>query len=202
MARSVRHFSLRDDALALLGKLEKTRKLFFVLERWFRSPEPPVYHSASDIPNLGIATVPAQLGADCYLVYDHVVKKIVLQETSGPDGVIWYSVNVSKMPPFVFFTCGGLFEDECMISGIIETAWGDKRTLSLYRAFVSALKNLYIHVPDPYDVYIGPQALELRKAGLRFTQSKGMVRSQDIKWKPPKSKFEFRTFWRGAERVS
>jgi hypothetical protein len=85
------------------------------------------------------------------------------------------------------FRCGGLFEGNCMIAGLTETAATESSVLRLFRQFADTLKKRFIHVRDKYwDCYVGPEALKLLESGMRFTVSTGKVAELDLRWESAK----------------
>jgi len=181
MVRRIRHYSTRADALGFLEELEIGRRLWYVMEGSFNTPETPIYNAARSIDGLGTADHPVQVACTRYMVYDQAVQ-VIRRELPRPSGGVRYIVDPWKNAPSVHFTSGGLFGGKCVIGGLIEVVSTDKAVVQLFRTFAKVIKQRYSLVHDRSEAYfIGPEAMRLSRDGWRLTESATSSPELDLK---------------------
>jgi hypothetical protein len=173
-------YAVHDDALRLLQSLEARGPLQYVLTGAFDSTDTPVYHAAEEIPGLGTAGWYDTTSCDKYMVFRgrvRVVRRKVAQNAGG----YLYFVDSWKNPPCIHFTCGGLYQDRCVITGSIEAGAMEGERANLFRQFDREARKQFVRVEAPgRPVFIGPAALELLRQGFRFTDSLGQEPDMDV----------------------
>ena len=183
MARTLSIYALYDDALALLQTLEAQGALQYVLTGAFDSTNTPVYDAAADIPELGTTDVADKTSSDRYMVFCPAVR-VVRRKVPQTSGGVLYFVDPWKNPPCIMFTCAGLFERQrsrCVITGEIVTGYTDGPALTLFRQFEREVKKQFSRVKAPCGyVYIGTNAMQLLKEGVRFTDTLGTEPDMDV----------------------
>jgi hypothetical protein len=178
---AVEFFSTRTDSLNLLRRLESIQPMTYVLVGVFESKDSPVYRSCTDIPSLGYVTRADRGASDRYMVYDRPVE-VVCREVVREDGGINYFVDPWKNPPCVLFTAGGLYKEQCMIAGLLETAATAPAAVALFKSFAKAIQQEFTRVRDKnWDCYVGREARELLATGLRFTVRLGRSTKLDLR---------------------
>jgi hypothetical protein len=183
MARTLLIYALRDDALTLLQSLESGGAFQYVLTGAFDSRDTPVYDAAADIPDLGTTDIADKTSSNRYMVFRPAVK-VVRRKVPQNGGGALYFVDPWKNPPCIMFTSAGLFERQrsrCVISGEIVTGYTDGPALSLFRQFEREAKKQFTRVKAPCgNVYIGTNAMQLLKDGVRFTDTLGTEPDMDV----------------------
>jgi hypothetical protein len=185
MAKEFRHFSTREDLLSLLARAEEAAggPLHFYLTGSYPEPDTPEYHGAASLPSPGVTDVAAEGGA-CYLLYDRPVDVFRRPVPQVPEagGGVRYLVDPWKNPPCVLFSGGGLYRDELMVSGLVETSATDRAALALFGRLRKAAAAAHAKVRYYHEhVFVGPVAMELLRAGMRFTHAKGSSPKLDLR---------------------
>jgi hypothetical protein len=177
-------YAVHDDALRLLQSLESRGPLQYVLTGVFDSTATPVYHSAEAIPGLGTASWHHTTACEEYMVFRGRVR-VVRRKVEQSAGGYLYFVDTWKNPHCILFTCGGVYQDRCVITGSIETGAMEGERANLFRQFDREIRKQFVRVEAPgRPVFIGPGALELLRQGYRFTDSLGTEPDMDVTYEP------------------
>jgi hypothetical protein len=177
MSRHITFFATRQDSLDLLLYVEERAPLRYVRWGHYPSPEAPTYETASDIPDLGIARY-GRKGESRYIVFPPT-SALMFDKSEGA-GVVYEPIPRTDSP-YVFFHTGGLFRDECLITGYVATASESREGIRLFDRFYRALRTRFVRVGSGYRSLVGPEALGLLQAGMRFTDSVTSPRTLDFK---------------------
>jgi hypothetical protein len=186
MSRYSAFFATKQDSLDLLLSLEKRSPLFYVRWGCYPSRKVPMYETASDIPDLGTAEH-GRKGDNRYLVLPTKSTLTFYRSTNVVTGTE-YTPQSRGNSPYVFFHSGGIYRDECLITGEVETAFDTREALRFFDRFYRAIRTRFTRVEHPWCSAIGPEALGLLRAGMRFTAGFASPRTHDFKlpsgWRP------------------
>ena len=179
MSRGCAFFATRQDSLDLLLSLEKRSPLYYV--RWGHYPsraDAPRYETAADIPDLG--TSESGFKEDVRYLVLPTRSTLTFYKHKGPPGPDEYEPQTRGNSAYVFFHSGGLYRDECLITGTVWTAFETREAIRFFDRFYRAIRARFVRVGSGYRSYVGPGALALLQAGMRFTDSVGSLRSLDF----------------------
>jgi len=172
-------FALKDDLLALFEIIENKGPLFYMRsDKKYLTPKFDVYGRGSEIPNLGIATCESAIACDTYLVYESgasIQARVIGEASKTPSYLIDQLVN----PDTITFSFGGIWKGETVLYGRVATvsASFSKSAKHLMSRFQSAIRKQFTKI---HACYVGPNALELLKAGNRFTIAEQSPREFDL----------------------
>jgi len=158
-------FATRHDQLPRLQALESEVALQFVRTGMFKRPEPVVFNSVSEIPDLGLAPEGDYTHTPKYLVVAAGTRIRIKEEPQESGGVL-YAVDLRKNLTAFVFRPAGQFDEKTLIPGLVGTATGSKTSLALCKRFWRALGGDYVKVQR---YYVGPEAYEFLKQGGRLT---------------------------------
>ncbi|BET12080.1 hypothetical protein THI4931_31220 [Pandoraea sputorum] len=127
--------------------------------------EAPRYQSLSDIPMLGVAARRQTGGCERYIVVHRSTQIVPVTRTYEGESVTEYEQG--NCPDGIELNAGGIWEDDVLISGLIQT-WSD-HTLAqqLMRKFLSAMRKIFKCKINEY--WIGPEAYQFLSLGGRLT---------------------------------
>lgn len=186
MGRHFDFFATKQDALDLLLGLERKSPLVFVRWGYYPTPEAPTYATAAELPDLGSPTQPRK-GGNRYIVFPQSVC-IDFRQVSRNGGETDFVTTPPDGMPWVWFSSGGQWKDECLITGAVETGMSDAVGLRFFDRFPRAIRSQFTRVERPKLAdcvgrisYIGPEALELLRGGMRFTDSISSPRVLDFR---------------------
>jgi len=198
MGRYFDFFATKQDSRDLLLSLERKSRLFYAHWGSYPTPKAPTFASVSELPDLGLVTRPHK-GDNRYIVFPKRVQLDFL-EVPRKNGATDYVTIPPKGAPWVWFSSGGHYlgevnRPECVITGIVETGMTDRVGLRFFDRICRAIRSKFTRAARPKRAncvgrfgYVGPEALELLLAGIRFTDSISAPRTLDFKvargWKP------------------
>jgi hypothetical protein len=195
MGRYFDFFATKQDSLDLLLVLEKKSPLFYARWGYYPAREAPTYHTASELSDLGIVIRPHK-GANRYIIFPEPVS-LEFREVHRNSGKTDYVTTPPKGAPWVWFSSGGRYGEECLITGTVETGMTDRIGLRFFDRFCRAIRARFTRAERPRRVncvgrisYVGPEALQLLLGGMRCTDSMSSPRLLDFKvargWRPEK----------------
>jgi hypothetical protein len=180
MTRRIEIYSTPSDASKLLSGIQESQPLWYVKVASYEQRSCPVYTSYVQVPDLGMTSRPNRTSSDRYMIFDketEVVFRVVKQTSAAT----LYIVDPWKNPPCLLFTCGGIYGDNCVISGLVGTASTDAAILRVFSLFSQSINRMYTRFSRPdLDSFVGPEALALLQAGWRFTDSVSSPPSLDL----------------------
>jgi len=190
MGRRLDFFATRQDSLDLLLYLEGRGPLYYALWGTFAAPISPTWRTAADLPDLGIAVLPSKGTGPRYMVFPRPVE-LTYRTVTRTSGEIVYVADPSANPPCVTFCGGGRFGDGCLIAGTVQTGAVEPEGLKLFGRFERAIRRRFVRVVSPagegvvaHAGQVGTGAIELLRAGWRFTESVSAPRSLDFRLPP------------------
>jgi hypothetical protein len=186
VGRYAAFFATKPDALDLLLYLEGRSPLVYVRWGHYDSPQAPTYRTGSDIPDLGTAEF-GRKGDNRYLILP-TRAALGFSKHKGSRGPT-YEPRQRGYSPYVFFHSGGIYRDECLIAGEVWTAFETPDALRFYGRFYRALRTRFAFVKvtgskgrqAALNRYIGPEALGLLRAGMRFSDGYASPPALDFK---------------------
>ena len=143
VSRHIAFFATRQDSLDVLLYVEERAPLRYVRWGGYPSPEAPTYEKASDIPDLGIARIGLK-GETRYIVFPPT-SALMFDKSEGA-GIIRYEPIPGTDSPYVFFHSGGLFRDECLITGYVGTSSESREGIRFFDRFYRALRTRFVRV--------------------------------------------------------
>jgi hypothetical protein len=170
-------YATRQDQLPNLLRLEAQVKLQYVLEGMFESPEPTVYSSVAELPDLGSVEYPDYNHTPSYLV-TRAGKRIAVQEEPQRAGGVLYAIDLRRNRTAFAFQPAGRFDARTLIPGSVGTATGSKTSLTLCQEFWRALRKGYVKVGR---YYVGPEAYQFLQQGGRLTPAVQCPPDMDVR---------------------
>jgi hypothetical protein len=195
MSKICYFYATKDDLLALTERVEFAAPIKYVRFGQTTQLPPESFKSAAQIPNIGVASHSSATGCEKFLVCDSQTiitpekLKVLTEEdvtrsimaNKGPlkalVGLDRFAFNQLLNPDTICFTLGGLWEDEILLHGSVDTASQSKRSLALMKRFQIVLRKTFVKVKA---FYVGPQALVLLKNGRRLTISAQSPKEFDL----------------------
>jgi hypothetical protein len=189
-------YATRNDLLTVANRVESEHPIKYVRFGHTTTLPPDSFARIVTIPGLGIASHPSAVGCCKYLVcnVDTVIKPRELKTLTEADvaesiiankeslkpliGVNRYAIDQLMNPDTISFAAGGIWKDEILLHGGIGTASQTEVSLSHFKRFQAALRKSFTKVRA---FYVGPEALDLLKSGMRLTISAQSPREFDLK---------------------
>lgn len=175
MSRGVMVWATRSDLLRVLQRVERRAPLCYRLCGAFDSQDVPSWESASEIAALGVAREGKWNSEDCYLVLSQNVPFTLRSVRLG--GGARYFVDQLENPESVTLWSGGLYRKQCLIMGEFGTVSPARAGFDLFGAIRRAVRTEFQKVRD---AYVGPEAYELGKHGVRLTDFAASPREDDL----------------------
>jgi hypothetical protein len=195
MSKVCYFYAAKDDLLALTERVESMAPVKYVHFGHITELPPESFSSAARIPNLGTASHPSAVGCAKFLVCDPQTTitprelKILTEEDvnrsivpeKGPlqalIGVQQYAIDQLLNPDTICLSLGGLWKCETLLYAGVDTASQSEISQALMKRFKAAIKKTFARVKA---FYVGPQAMELLKAGRRLTIAEQSPREFDL----------------------
>lgn len=177
MSKQTHIFATRSDLEPGIRFVESQRQLKYVAlclysvgnrGTWIvvphESPQFETYDSLLAVDHLGVNLTGQQITGDDYLIADSPTE-IKIEAVKQRKGGVHYFVDQLQNPASICFRPGGLYENECLISGNIGTASEHPESINLYRQFTRAIAKGFKKIGN---YYVGPAALRLLDEGMRL----------------------------------
>jgi hypothetical protein len=191
MGRSITFFATKQDLLAVLQSVEEGSPMYYVRWGYYPAPTAPTYSSAAEVPDLGTPTRPDR-GEDRYFVFPRWVP-LIFREVNRRSGPTAFETEPPANVPWVHLHSGGLFGDECLVEGIIESPLTGREELRLFDTLSRLIRKRFIRVESSKmgASHVGQAALGLLRGGMRFVRNSLSS--------PPELDFKLPRGWRPAE---
>jgi hypothetical protein len=183
-------FATRQDLLDVLQSVEENSPLYYVRWGHYPSPTAPTYSSAAEVPDLGTPSRPRR-GEDRYFVFPRWVP-LIFREVNRSAGPPKFETQPPANVPWAHLHSGGLYGEECLVEGIVESPLTGREELRLFDTLSRAIRRRFTRVQSSKmgASCVGTEALRLLRGGLRFVRgSLSSPRSMDFKlprgWRPP-----------------
>jgi hypothetical protein len=180
-------FATRNDILSITDSVESGQTLKYILAHHNLHPKyrngAPIYNSAHEIPDFGIAAAGQTNRCERYLIVDESVDVLPVSRLVGenlPDGGAWITAyEAGNCSQCVQLNAGGFWNSEVLINGLVQT-WSDSAEAQrLMRRFASAVRRQFATKIGEY--WIGREAFEFLKRGGRLTLNVAAASSFDVK---------------------
>ncbi|HEY6619968.1 MAG TPA: hypothetical protein VIY68_10510 [Steroidobacteraceae bacterium] len=160
-------YATTRDLTPVLAQLETLRKLQYTPMRLVVSSRPETYLSYADIPDFGRTCDPTAVMNQSYLV---APQGTVVQVKSIPQriGGINFSIGQGLNKDTVTLSPGGMFGQDVLLYGSIGTVSESGTSLDLYDFIVEPYLARFA---DVHGFFLGPEAFDLWKSGVRLTVS-------------------------------
>lgn len=133
-------------------------------------------------------------GENRYIIFPERVH-LDFREVHRKGGRTDYVTAPPEGAPWVWFSSGGRYGADCLITGEVTTGMTDRIGLRFFDRICHAIRSKFIRTERPKRAhragrigYVGPEAVQLLLAGVRFTDSISSPRSLDFSvargWKP------------------
>jgi hypothetical protein len=178
MARntSMELFCTGADALRIFADVEAEGPFTYALTGLFTSDRPLVYDGSSELPSLGTARHGETVLEDAFMVVRRdapIAVRTVPQRAGG----MRYAVDPLANPDSVVIKPGGHFGEDVLIAGQMGGGGETPTALWLGGLFRAAIRH---HFRRFKSYWVGPEAEQQWKAGVRLTHSVKASRLYDL----------------------
>ncbi len=132
-------FATPSDIMPVLRKFESGRPLKFVELGNLITPNRAIYLNSCEIPDSGIATHETGHASAAYMVSDRETKNH-MNKFVGEEGEYRWTLDNSDNEETVILTMGGLWDDNTLLDGLMDTLHQTPVAQSLMKLFASSLK--------------------------------------------------------------
>lgn len=167
--RRICFYATKSDILSVTDIVEQKLPLKYILSHHLVFPEYgsniPMFEHAAEMPKLGVAAGKSSASCEKYLATERSVA--VAPKTTLIGGVSETAYEIGTCAQCVSFNAGGIWKDDILLNGLIDT-WSDHKTAQrLMRQFTAAIKKNFTVKIGMY--WVGPQAYALLRQGMRLT---------------------------------
>lgn len=160
-----------------LKKLENKINIKYVVIASKDSPDPQIYNSYVEIPNLGIS----EEGYECdvsYLIMEKITK-LNIKEVPQRRGGIKYIIDGHNNPDSIYFIPCGVFQDKCIAYGTIKGV--DEKREKSKLLFDTITKEMFKGYKKIKSFKVSKGALKLYHQGVRLTPNIDAETTLDLK---------------------
>ncbi|XCN75263.1 MAG: hypothetical protein Q3M24_11200 [Candidatus Electrothrix aestuarii] len=157
-------FATRNDLLMNIKRLETELELHYALVGQFEKKQKDHFSSLLDIKGLGTTSVKEVRLCQAYLVLPKNVN-VKSQWEFVPQKGIQYSYYQDKNPKSIVVRLGGLYGNQCLLAGEIDTISEARESITLFNFFSKLLTQKFSKIKG---YYVGPEAYEMLTAGKRL----------------------------------
>ncbi|MGA8078360.1 MAG: hypothetical protein WB868_13365 [Xanthobacteraceae bacterium] len=160
-------YATARDLTPTLSLLESQKKLQYTPMRRVVSDKTQIYLSYADIPDFGLTYDPTAVMNPAYLV---ALQGTAVQVESIPQrkGGINFAIDQKLNKDTVTLRPGGMYGQDALLYGAIGTVSESDASLNLYDFMVAPYLARFEQVNE---FFLGPEALDLWKSGIRLTTS-------------------------------
>lgn len=170
-------YATAKDIALVLSMLESQKDLEYTSTGQFEASKPQTYRSYMKIPNLGLASHPTAVANPSYLVSLRGTP-IRAREITQKTGEHRFAFDQQLNEDTVGLWPGGRYGSDIILYGTIGTVSDTAVSISLYKFMVNALRERFDKVDE---FFVGPEALQLGKAGFRLTGAASSPSECDLK---------------------
>jgi hypothetical protein len=174
--RRIPFHALREDILPVLELVEQEGPLQYVRTGNQLSSHFEMFLRGRELPDLGIADQGTGSGCKSYLVTKTTVQ-LTVRMLMGTDGVQRFLMDQLLNPDSVRLTPAGMWGDDVLLAGIVDTVSDSDIAQELMKRFNSAFRK---HFGKIKAYRVDSQALALLKAEKRLTDSAQSPREFDL----------------------
>jgi hypothetical protein len=155
----------KQDLAPLLSSLEVQQSLQYTLTGMFDVNRLQTYFSYADIPDFGRASHPNANGNPTYLVSPRGTP-LRFHEVPQEAGGICFAISQMLNDDTIIFSPGGWYGNGIILYGSVGTVSNSVTSKTLYNFFAKAFRRYFQKVQE---FYVGAEALNLAKGGVRLT---------------------------------
>jgi hypothetical protein len=170
-------YATAKDLGIVLSTIESQRDIEYTPTGQFKASKPQTYRSYMKIPNLGLANHPTAVANPSYLVSlcgTPIRARRIIQNT----GEHRFAFDQRLNEDTVALWPGGRYGSDIILYGTIGTVSDTAISISLYKFMINALRERFDKVDE---FFVGPEALQLGKAGFRLTEAASAPSEFDLK---------------------
>jgi hypothetical protein len=158
-------YATKQDLAPVLSSLEAQKSLQYTLTGMFDKNRLQTYFSYTDIPNFGQASHPNAIASPTYLVS---LRGTALRALEVPQeaGGICFAISQMLNDDTIIFSPGGWYGNSVILYGSIGTVSNSVTSKTLYNFFAKVFRG---HFQKVQEFYVGAEALNLAKGGVRLT---------------------------------
>src|ERR1700730_1137386 len=158
-------YATKQDLAPLLSSLEAQQNLQYTLTGMFDVNRLQTYFSYADIPDFGRVSHPNAIGNPTYLVSLRGTT-LRIQEVPQDAGGICFGISQRLNDDTISLCSGGWYGSDVILYGSIGTISNSVASQNLYSFFAKSIRECFEKVQE---FYVGPEALNRGKAGVRLT---------------------------------
>jgi hypothetical protein len=158
-------YATKQDLAPLLSSLEAQRSLQYTLTGMFDANRLQTYFSYAHIPNFGQASHPNAIGNAAYLVSLRGTT-LRVHEVPQEAGGVCFAVSQRLNDNTIILGPGGWYGSNVILYGSIGTISNSVTSNNLYSLFAKSFRKCFEKIQE---FYVGPEALNRGKAGVRLT---------------------------------
>lgn len=170
-------FGTKSDWVPGLSKIKDQFQPIFAERGLFVSQELRAFSSLLELPDLGISRFGSHPTERTFFIVPKDTS-IRMRPIPQSDGSVRYSVGQGDNRVCVFFCPGGIFHNECLISGLVASMGESKETKDFFSHISSALLDGFQQVKE---YHVGPAAMQLLNSGFRLTNNHRKPLIDDLK---------------------
>jgi hypothetical protein len=170
-------YATSSDLSPLLSSLEMQRELQYTLTGLFETDTLKTYLSYANIPDFGRPDHPTAVANQSYLM---AIQGTVMRSQLVPQraGGVRFSVDQRLNADTVVFWPGGLYGNDVLLYGQAGTVSDTITSKNLYGLIAKLFRERFQQVEE---YLVGPEALDLCKAGVRLALSVSTPPKFDLK---------------------
>jgi len=158
-------YATKHDLAPALSSLEAQKSLQYTLTGLFDKNKLQTYFSYANIPNFGQASHPNAIANPTYLVSLRGTA-LHAREVPQESGGVFFAISQMLNDETIIFSPGGWYGNGIILYGSIGTVSNDATSKILYNFFAKAFRE---HFRKVQEFYVGAEALNLAKSGVRLT---------------------------------
>ena len=161
-------FATPNDIVPVLNRFGSNSAIKFVEVGNLTTPNRPIYLQSSEIPQPGIATHETGNASTAYMVSLRDTKNH-MRKLVGRDGQPRWTLDNGDNNESVILTMAGLWGEDTLLPGLMDTLHQDSVAQQLMKWFLSALKAQDFTKIEHW--WVGPQGMEMLRSGKRLTKT-------------------------------
>jgi hypothetical protein len=169
-------YATKEDLLPIFAAAEASTLLKYTRTGRYARPQPPIFASGANIPDLGTADNDASIACDSYLILDRSTD-VQVRHVQPRDGTTSFFVDQLINPDSIVIAAGGIRTPGVLLSGRVGTASDSPRSQALMKLFAAPLRKRFRKVGA---FWAGPDALTELERGTRLTMSVGSPAEYDL----------------------
>jgi hypothetical protein len=156
MSKEFFFYATKNDLLIGIQNFEETRPVDYIPVELYNDPNIPKYESINKYESLGI-NYSGNHQSELLLILDKGIR-VNVRGVSQQRGGIKYAFDQSNNHTSIVFWPGGIYKNECLINGHVNTISDDRISLELYKEFRKKVTKGFKKIKG---YYFGPEALDL-----------------------------------------